>query len=262
MRYWVIVVVAFVSCGSGSQSDVSVPDAQSTDVGGKELLIDAADAHLPRDTFVEAVCPITMMKYPRMTLSSTPEPDYVFYGHVRVEGVSAPSTTEPGAIYFVEDDGDHVAMAFKLPTGIELAGLEGLVGTLYAKQVTSMFIAHDQVVVFWDEGGEPRLFFVGAAADHTTSWYDCGGKLPCPSASLINESCIGRQDVCGLREHPSMEISFCSTDCPTTLPVLQQGDTKLLQGATYSAIEAWRYPNPTCLDSPAAWVSALVIKLP
>ncbi len=164
-----------------------------------------------------------------------------------------------------EDGGSEVVVRARLPLDYEIPLAVGQRVTLFGARMQG-FEWWDLAFVVWDRGpagtGEPVFFFYDASEPGYPPWHQCGQKMPCPSARMLDPdpSCAPEDSECGPLVHPSVEVlahgGLSSGEVPQ---VLGQGTTIVgFEGYRYMVVRSERLLETTCVDRPDAWLTAVV----
>jgi hypothetical protein len=145
-----------------------------------------------------------------------------------------------------------------LPLGLDLPVEVGDVVHVFVKQDQPWWT--DSALVVWSAAGELLAFATDASS--TSTWFDCGGKLPCPFFSQQPTTCPVQPQNCGAGVEPPVSLGLDQgLDGLPVATTLRQGEWQETNGGLVHLVaRSYHVTDMQCMDYPETWVDALILR--
>ncbi len=159
--------------------------------------------------------------------------------------------------------GKDLAIVYALPLEVEIPVRAGQSVHVYWRQQSPWWT--DTVLAVWDAGGSPVFFFHDAAQAGETPWWDCGGKVPCPTLVTLADACLPIPGTCGSVAYPQVLMALDGGLSSGEIPAqLGQGQTSVAPvpefHVRYLVARSQHNVTMECMDYPDRWLAAAMMR--
>lgn len=154
-------------------------------------------------------------------------------------------------------DDSEVGIVWNLGPEIRVPVTLGQSVKVYASQRAPWW--RDLVVVLWDADGIP-VFFAHDGA-YLEPWFDCDGRVPCPTFHVQEDTCPAVATTCGTAFRVPVFTwlggGLLSSEAPMPL---KQGQTAVnYNGTRYWVHKAYQQDQMECVDYPDRWFAGAAV---
>lgn len=157
------------------------------------------------------------------------------------------------------DDGAEHVLTYALPEALEVPVYAGQRVHVYWKRSQPWWV--DAVLVLWKGTWDhDPIFLMHDAARGDSSWFDCGGRTPCPTLAQVETACPPTEAECGAFTHPPVGIELL----PGSAAIIGQGETAVDQApdrrVRFLVAHSRVAERMDCADYPGTWVSVAAMR--